>query len=329
MSSVIPPAQTEPVPAVRAHFSPRRLAHANVFVSDYERAFEFYHGIVGFEEVYRQPDNRASFISNGNTYHDMALTDVRSKYAPEGQRPGLFHIAFEVRNEAELVSGYREAVADRVDFMMTQDHDVAHSLYLNDPDGNAVELYADVVEDWRSARHGTIVKKKPVWIPGVTNEPESAELYPKNPEIRVVGQSLFRARKVTHVGLVTGDHPAQVDFYTRVVGLRPFAGDASGDFIVLAGGEGGGDLTLYRQRPGEPLGLHHIGIEVTEADLARARRELTATAGIEVVAELDHPARKVLVIRDPDGLVLQFYANVDWRPATLANLTREEALLLL
>src|SRR5262245_29888845 len=48
-------------------FRPRRLGHANLFVSDYERASEFYQSVVGFEEVYRQPDNRASFLSNGNT----------------------------------------------------------------------------------------------------------------------------------------------------------------------------------------------------------------------------------------------------------------------
>jgi catechol-2,3-dioxygenase len=59
-------------------FRPRRLGHANLFVSDYERASQFYQSVVGFEEVYRQPDNRASFLSNGNTYHDLGLTDVHT-----------------------------------------------------------------------------------------------------------------------------------------------------------------------------------------------------------------------------------------------------------
>lgn len=314
--------------AARPFFAPRRLGHANVFVSDYERAFDFYHDVVGFEEVYRQPDNRASFISNGNTYHDMALTDVRSKYAPAGQAPGLFHIAFEVANEAELVESYRRAVSGSVRFDMTQDHDVAHSLYLTDPDGNGVELYADVVEDWRSARNGIIVKKKPEWIPGVTTVPVAASLHPKDPEIRVVSGSVFRARRVTHVGFVTGDHAAQLDYYTRVVGLRPFAGGADDAFVVLRGAASTGDVTLYRREAGDAVGLHHIGIEVTEADLDRARAELPA-AGLAVAAELDHPARRVLCVRDPDGLLLQFYANLDWRPETLRGLTRAQALALL
>ena len=87
-------------------FRPRRLGHANLFVSDYERASQFYQSVVGFEEVYRQPDNRASFLSNGNTYHDLGLTDVHSKYAAKDQKPGMWHLAFELETEADLVDGY-------------------------------------------------------------------------------------------------------------------------------------------------------------------------------------------------------------------------------
>ncbi len=71
------------------YFKPRRLGHANLFVSNYEQAAEFYKSVVGFEEVYRQPDNQASFLSNGNTYHDLALTDIRSKYSAKGQKPAF------------------------------------------------------------------------------------------------------------------------------------------------------------------------------------------------------------------------------------------------
>ena len=152
-------------------FAPRRLGHANLFVTDYAHAFEFYNRVVGFHEVYRQPDNMASFVSNGCTYHDLALTDRRSRYAAKDQPPGLWHAAFEVENEAELVAGYRAGLDAGVEFAFTMDHDAAHSIYLHDPEGNTVELYADIVRDWWTVRHGIIIKKKPEWIPGVTNEP--------------------------------------------------------------------------------------------------------------------------------------------------------------
>src|SRR4051812_46526414 len=97
-------------------FNPRRLAHVNVYVSDYEHAADFYRTVVGFNEAYRQPDNLASFMSNGNTYHDFGLTSVVSKYAKAGQKPGLFHIALEVESEVELVENYNRAVKAGLNF---------------------------------------------------------------------------------------------------------------------------------------------------------------------------------------------------------------------
>lgn len=310
-------------------FSPRRLGHANVFVSDYERSFEFYNSIAGFEEVYRQPNNRASFIGNGNTYHDMALTDVRSKYARPGQKPGLFHIAFELRNEADLVRGYDQAVHAGVKFETTQDHDVAHSLYKVDPDGNGVELYADVVKDWRSARSGVFSKSKPDWIPGVTTEPVEKECFPKDPEIRVVAHALFHPRRVTHVALVARNFEAMHDYYTEVVGLAALVGSRESHHAVLRGANSEGAVSLFRAGDGLAPGLHHVGIEVgSEEDLAASIAGLPAR-GLAAEHIVDHPARHAVTIKDPDGLLLQFYVNRKWDAATLADVREDDAPYLL
>jgi catechol 2,3-dioxygenase-like lactoylglutathione lyase family enzyme len=45
-------------------FRPRRLGHANLFVSDYVEAQKFYYSVAGIHEAYRQPDNMASFMAN-------------------------------------------------------------------------------------------------------------------------------------------------------------------------------------------------------------------------------------------------------------------------
>jgi catechol 2,3-dioxygenase len=310
-------------------FQPRRLGHVNLFVSSYERAADFYQDIVGFEEVYRQPDNRASFVSNGNTYHDLGLTDVTSHYAEKDQKPGLNHIAFELENEVELVKGYRQAVDAGIKFVSAQDHDVAHSLYKLDPDGNAVEVYADVVEDWRTARHGVFEKVKPKFIPGVTSEPISEARYPKNPEIHVVPSSVFRARRVTHAAFVADDYERMFDYYTQIIGLTPFAGGREESFTILCGYSSTESLTLYRGVAGVAAGMHHVGIEVKdESELDRARGKL-AEKGIPMERETDHPARRTICILDPDGIRLQFYVNRQWSPAHLKGFTAEEALYLL
>jgi catechol 2,3-dioxygenase len=310
-------------------FRPRRLGHANLFVSDYERASEFYQSVVGFEEVYRQPDNRASFLSNGNTYHDLGLTDIRSKYAAKDQKPGMWHLAFELETEADLVAGYDKAKAAGVEFAFVMDHDVARSVYKHDPDGNMVEIYADVEQDWRALRHGIIIKEKPKWVPGVTSVPLTERNYPQNPDLRLVDGAVFHPKKVTHVALVTAKFEAMFDYYVGIMGLSPLAGDRDSALAILRGSASEGCVTLYRDSAAASPGLHHVGFEVwDEADLKRSIAALPK-AGVALEREVDHAARHSVVIRDPDGLRLQFFVNRKWDAPTIAEARSDEALYLL
>ena len=52
-------------------------------------------------------------------------------------------------------------------------------------------------------------------------------------------------------------------------------------------------------------------------------------AGVRVEKEVDHPARRSVVIQDPDGLRLQFFVNRDWSAPVIGSASREEALYLL
>jgi catechol 2,3-dioxygenase len=310
-------------------FRPRRLGHANLFVSDYERASEFYQSVVGFEEVYRQPDNQASFLSNGNTYHDLGLTDIRSKYAAKDQKPGMWHLAFELETEADLVAGYDSAKNAGVEFAFVMDHDVARSIYKHDPDGNMVEIYADVEKDWRALRHGIIVKEKPKWVPGVTSAPLTEKNYPQNPDLVVVDRAVFHPKMVTHVALVTANFEAMFDYYVGIIGLSPLAGGRDGACTVLRGTASEECVTLYRNSAAASPGLHHVGFAVwDEADLKRSIAALPG-AGIALEREVDHPARHSVMIRDPDGLRLQFFVNRNWDAPTIAKARLEEALYLL
>ena len=262
------------------YFRPRRLGHANLFVSDYEKAAEFYKNIVGFEELYRQPDNQAVFLTNGNTYHDLALTDIRSKYSAKDQKPGIWHLAFELETEADMVEGYDRARKDGVEFSFVMDHDVARSLYQNDPDGNMVEIYADVEKDWRNMRQGIIVKEKAKWVPGITSAPLTEKCYPQNPDLVRIEGAVFHPKKVTHVALVAQHYEAMFDNYTNIVGLTALVGDRNSQSAVLKGTSSDGDVTLYRAETGLAPGLHHVGFEVWDEDDLNSSLSRLSGAGV-------------------------------------------------
>jgi catechol 2,3-dioxygenase len=315
-------------PVARDFFRPRRLGHTNLFVGDYLASQQFYYKVAGFNEGYRQPDNLASFLGNGNSYHDLTLIDVKSHYNHDHCPPGMNHIAFELETEVDLAEGYRRAVAAGVDFRCA-DHDVAHSLYTHDPDGNGVEVYADVVKDQREARKGIIIKKKPEYIPGVSSPAITEKFYPVNPAIDVIPEAMFHSRKCSHILLVTGRFEDMFAYYRDIAGLKPFWGNERSAVAILGGTHSLGDVTLARRRGNEPVGMHHFGLEVQdEADLAAGAAK-AAAAGLDIVRQIDHPARRTVCLKDPDGLLIQFHVNRDFRPETLAGVDEDTALYLL
>jgi catechol 2,3-dioxygenase len=316
--------------ATGTYFRTRRLGHANMWVSDYEAQYEFYYRVLGFNKSYIQPDNKGAFVSNGNSHHDFGMIDVKSHYASRAdQKAGLNHLGFELRNEVELVEGYRRAIAAGIKFVDTADHDVAHSAYIQDPDGNEIELYADVVPDWRAVRAGTVIKDKPKYVPGVSSQPLAEEFFVRNPTYLTVEGAVFHPLRTPHAALIARDFEAMSDFYTDFVGLKAFAGGRNTNFAILAGSHSNGDVVLHRARKRASPGLHHVGVLVRdESELDQAPGAL-AKIGVKIDSEVDHPARRVVTILDPDNLRVQMYVSRDWRPSCLARVDPELALKLL
>ena len=140
---------------------------------------------------------------------------------------------------------------------------------------------------------------------------------------------IFHPKKVTHVALVARNFEAMFDFYVNSVGLTALVGDRDSDLALLKGTASDGDVTLYRAGAGVSPGLHHVGFEVwDEDDLERSIAALP-NAGVRVEKQIDHPARRSIVIKDPDGLRLQFFVNRDWSAPVIGSASREEALYLL
>lgn len=305
---------------------PRRLGHANLYVTDLERSMGFYNTVVGLEESYRRPSIKAGFLGNGNTHHDIGMVEVSSPLSRSGEA-GLNHLAFELENEVDLVAGYQRAVAAEIDFPRTVDHDITRSIYGLDPDGNTVEIYADMTTEWRKLRTGVVTKPTPQWTPG-TPPPGVASLYQENPEIRRVAAAIFHPTRITHVVLVARDYVGMLGYYRDRIGLELLCGDADSRFAVLGGTNGSRDLCLFRRREGWCAGLHHIGFAMRDADdLAASVGRLVGTSW-ELEREIDRPVRYCVHIKDPDGLRIQFYIDREDPLDALSSMDTETALFL-
>jgi catechol 2,3-dioxygenase len=121
-----------------------QIGHVHLKVADLERALGFYRDILGFEVTQRY-GSQAVFLSAGGYHHHIGLNTWESRGgtpAPAGHT-GLYHTAILYPNRKELAKALKRLLEARYPLSGASDHGVSEALYLNDPDGNGVELYVD------------------------------------------------------------------------------------------------------------------------------------------------------------------------------------------
>jgi catechol 2,3-dioxygenase len=134
------------------------IGHVHLKVADIERSLAFYTGVLGFELQQRMGED-AAFVSAGGYHHHIGLNTWQSRGGtpPAPGHTGLFHVAIRYPGRPALADALRRLVAAGHPVSGASDHGVSEAIYLDDPDGNGVELYWDRPEsDWPRAEDGTV-----------------------------------------------------------------------------------------------------------------------------------------------------------------------------
>jgi catechol 2,3-dioxygenase len=120
--------------------TPLRIAAMSLRVRDVERVGAFYREVVGLSELGRE-GNAVRLGAGGSTL--VELRDDPSFKRREPRGAGLFHTAFLMPTRSDLAAWVRNAAEKRFPIAGASDHAVSEAFYLNDPEGNGVEIYAD------------------------------------------------------------------------------------------------------------------------------------------------------------------------------------------
>ena len=135
-----------------------RIGHVHLKVADLDRALRFYRDVLGFEVTQGYGED-AVFLSAGGYHHHIGLNTWESKGGspPALGTTGLFHLAILYPTRAALADALRRLLIAHVPLTGASDHGVSEALYINDPDGNGVELYWDrTQEEWPRDANGTL-----------------------------------------------------------------------------------------------------------------------------------------------------------------------------
>lgn len=298
-------------------FTPTRLGHVNMFVRDVERASGFYANVAGIELVKREAGIRGAFHSNGNTHHDIGLIETkegerrgiggfRQVSSFRGTEPGLNHFGWEMASEAELIAALHRLKQANIPLANASNHQIAHSAYIVDPDGNYHEFYADAMEDWRTVfnlKNDDLITEAWDWekaSPGMGPMPGDPN------DKRRVGQAVFHPARVTHATLSVRRFEETCKFLRAVAGLRAVREEP--DVALFRGARSSMDLVLVSSRHGDGPGLLGVSFVVEDAADLEASKKRATQAGVAIVAERHLPHKHSIFVRDPDNVMAEFYS---------------------
>jgi catechol 2,3-dioxygenase len=121
-----------------------RIGHVHLKVADINRSLKFYQELLGFR-IEQRYGTDAVFISAGGYHHHIGLNTWHSKNGPPAplHAAGLYHTAIVYPTRKDLAFILKRLLDAGYPLTGMSDHGVSEAIYLNDPDGNGVELYWD------------------------------------------------------------------------------------------------------------------------------------------------------------------------------------------
>jgi catechol 2,3-dioxygenase len=126
--------------AFRLTEAPHRIGVVKLVVRDLAAVGAFYRQVIGLNRIEAGKDFER--LGTGETV--LIELEHRAKARPQSRREaGLFHTAFLLPTREDLGSWLRFAAEAQVPIEGAADHRVSEAIYLADPEGNGIEIYAD------------------------------------------------------------------------------------------------------------------------------------------------------------------------------------------
>ena len=141
---------------------------------------------------------------------------------------GLFHLALLVPSRADLARALNRVTAAGHRFTGASDHLVSEALYLDDPEGNGIEIYRDRPRgEWEREDGGDLkMATLPLDLEGVLDSAPRGD----------TGDGMAPGTRLGHVHLQVAEIEAAEAFYVAALGFEPTVRRYPGALFVSAGG---------------------------------------------------------------------------------------------
>ena len=248
-----------------------RLGPVRLQVADLPRSIDYYERVIGLRVI----DRTAEHATLGNTVEDDAIVELvertGARPVPRRGRLGLYHFAILLPERAALGAFVQHL--ERIGaYAGMSDHLVSEAIYLTDPDGLGIEVYADRPRDtWHAINRELEMATAPLDVEDLIAAARGREW-----------QGAPAGTRIGHVHLHVGSLTQASAFYHDAVGFDKVVWSYPGALFLSAGG--------YH---------HHLGTNVWAAGAPRAEPQdaqlLEWTVQLPDQAAVDETAKSVAV----------------------------------
>ena len=240
---------------IEGNKAPLRIGKITLTVHDLERVSDYYQQALGLHRLSADGD-RVTLGAGTNTL--LQLNRDAGARNRSSHDAGLFHTAFLLPDRTDLGRWVKRAVEQKMRVLGASDHGVSEAIYLTDPEGNGIEIYADRPRaQWK-------------WEGGKVDMPtlelDLADLIASAADTG--WKDAPEGTTIGHVHLQVGDIPKAEEFYGGVLGLDITCRYPGGTFFSSGG---------YH---------HRLATNIWNSRNAAPRNEpTTGLADVEIVAE--------------------------------------------
>ncbi len=283
-----------PIPAATT------IGHVHLRVADLERARRFYEDLLGFDLVATH-DGQVAFLSAGGYHHHVALNTWGSLGGspPPAGTTGLYHCAVNLPTRRDLAVVFRRLLGVRWPIDGAADHTTHEAIYLQDPDGNGLELAWDRDPSvWRAPDGRITMGTDPLDFEGLMAEAGTADSPARLPA----------GTRIGHVHLKVADVGRSLEFYQGLLGFDLIA-RMGGSAAFLSAGRYHHHLAVntWESRggtrpPAGSTGIYHFAIRYPSEDDLRVAVKGLLDAGWPVGGATDHGTHLAIYLRDPDHI---------------------------
>ena len=277
-----------------------RISNITLRVIDLEHLIRFYVETIGFKHF--KKEGSVAFLGIEGTDDPLIVLEGDPHTQPKPRRaPGLFHLAVLLEERKDLSQLVKSIIERGAAFTGAADHGVSEAFYLEDPEGNGIELYRDRPRsEWPFSRGVLQMGTNPLDVNDLLAESDHAEK-------SWVG--LRTGTRIGHLHLQVSELRQSERFYNDILGLDVMQRSFPGALFLSRGGYHHHlGLNIWNSRGTGPLpagaaGLTSFTFSFSAAEhVQHIRDRVSSQMASPTIANMTANAGVDFTIEDPDRI---------------------------